>query len=112
MRLNVGFVVFVVENVVACSAHSHFVYHLVAYLLINRIYLSRHIAITSVAHHFSILLNERSKEFLQIGNTIDGATLAVLKKEQLIEQIVGTIIERSGRKQHYLLFLLLQQTHA
>ena len=110
LRSNVRPIVSIVQDIVSGTANSHLVYHLVANLFINSIDFGGNIAFVTFLHQFVVLLNQRGEESLQIRDAIDGAILTVLEQEQQVLQVIGTVVQRSGRKKHHFLLCTLQQT--
>ena len=110
LRSNVCPIVGIVQDIVSGTANSHLVYHLVANLFIDSINFGGNIALVTFLHQFVILLNQRGEESLQIGDAIDGAILTILEQEQQVLQVIGTVVQRSGRKKHHFLLCTLQQT--
>ena len=109
LRSNVCPIVGIVQNIVSGTTDSHLVYYLVANLFIDSIDFGGNIALVTFFHQFVVLLNQGRKESFQIGDTIDGTILTVLEQQQLVLQVIGTVVQRSGRKKHHFLLCTLQQ---
>ena len=79
LRLDVGTIVGVVEDIVSCASYGNLINHLATYILIQFVHFGGHIALVTLAHQFPVFKDEWREEAFQIGHAIDGATLAILE---------------------------------
>ena len=78
------FVIGVIEDIVPRAPDSHLVNHIVSYFVINFVHVLRNVTAVTFTHQLVVILDKRREETLEVGNAVDGATLAVLEQQQKI----------------------------
>ena len=96
LRINIRLVIRVIQDIRTRTANRHLIDDTTTQFFVELIYLRSNISYISLTHQLLIALDIGCKEGAEIRDTIDSTRLAILEKQELIQQITRLIIQGSS----------------